>query len=297
MKEKGAKIVAGCLVGKIFTTRSISHEGVRIALQQAWHPTGVVKVESLKNKIFMFKFSLEKDKRRVLSEGPWHFDRALIVLQKPCGIGNVTEQSFSHVLFWVQLHNVPLMCMDTSTIHEIGAKIGKGEDVATDAIGDCFGAYVRVRISIDITKRLKKIIKIQQEDGRETPIGVIYEKLPDYYFCCGFIRHQYKECAQYRGQPKEEMAYGAWLKATPLTDWMRFQRNKEKESREQRRSLREGVESKNTSTHHAQHTNPKGENGAGSTQYQEDASSSQMGSKHVAEVPGETLMIQGQEMR
>lgn len=142
MKEKGAKIVAGCLMGKIFTTRSISHEGVRIALQQVWRPTGVVKVESLRNKIFMFKFSLGEDKRRVLSGGPWHFDHALIVLQEPCGIGNVTEQSFSHVSLWVQLHNVPLMCMDTSTIHEIKAKIGKVEDVATDATGDCFGAYV-----------------------------------------------------------------------------------------------------------------------------------------------------------
>lgn len=162
--------MAGCLVGKILTTRSTSYEGVRAALQQAWRPAGVVKVESLQNKIFMFKFSLEEDKRRVLAGGPWHYDRALIVLQELKGIGNVTEQPFSHVSFWVQLHNVPLMCMDTSTIREIGSKMGKVEDVATDATGDCFGEYVRVRISIDITKRLKKIIKIQQEDGREIPI-------------------------------------------------------------------------------------------------------------------------------
>lgn len=33
MKEKGAKIAAGCLEGKILTTRGVSHEGVRTALQ------------------------------------------------------------------------------------------------------------------------------------------------------------------------------------------------------------------------------------------------------------------------
>lgn len=125
--------------------------------------------------------------------------------------------------------------MDTSTIREIGVKIGKVEDVATDATRDCFGEYVRVRISIDITKRLKKILKIQQEDGGEIPVAVIYEKLPEYCFCCGFIGHKYRECAMYKGQPNEEMTYGAWLKAAPLTDRIRGQRNKEKEVKEQRR--------------------------------------------------------------
>lgn len=56
------------------------------------------------------------------------------------------------------------------------------EDVATDATGDCFGEYVRVWISIDIMKRLKKVIRIQQKDRKEILVGVTYEKLPDYCF-------------------------------------------------------------------------------------------------------------------
>lgn len=32
MKAKGEKIAAGCLVGKILSTRGISHEGVKAAL-------------------------------------------------------------------------------------------------------------------------------------------------------------------------------------------------------------------------------------------------------------------------
>ena len=116
MKAKGEKITAGCLVGKILSMRGISHEGVKSALQQAWRPVGTINVESLRHKIFMFKFYSEEDKRRVLMGGPWHFDRALIVLEESRGIGNVTDQPFSHVSFWVQLHNVPLMCMHINTI-------------------------------------------------------------------------------------------------------------------------------------------------------------------------------------
>lgn len=47
MKEKCAQIAVDCLVGKILTTRGVSHEEIRVALQQAWRPVGVVKVESL----------------------------------------------------------------------------------------------------------------------------------------------------------------------------------------------------------------------------------------------------------
>ncbi|KAL9451795.1 hypothetical protein AB3S75_013380 [Citrus x aurantiifolia] len=218
MKANGIKIASGCLVGKILTTRGISHEGVKAALQQAWRPMGSVKVESLRKQIFMFKFSVEEDKKRVLAGGPWHFDRALIVLEEPRGIGNVAEQAFSHVSFLFQLHNVPLMCMDTNTIRKIASKIGRVEDLATDATRDCFREYIQVRISIDIMKRLKKVIRIQQENGKEIMVGVVYEKLPDFCFCCGFIGHQFRECAQYKGQPKENLAYGAWLKAISLAD-------------------------------------------------------------------------------
>lgn len=69
----------------------------------------------------------------MLTGGPWHFDRALIALQEPSGIGNVIEQPFSHVLFWAYLQNVPLMCADSSTIRETGSNIGKVDIIATDA--------------------------------------------------------------------------------------------------------------------------------------------------------------------
>ena len=109
----------------------------------------------------MFKFSLEADKKRVLNSGSWHFDRALIVLQEPSGIGSLKQQSFSHASFWIQIHNVPLMCMDVSTIRELELRVGKVEDIGIDAQGQCFGEFVHFRVSVDITKPLKMIIVLK----------------------------------------------------------------------------------------------------------------------------------------
>lgn len=199
LKEKGFRVIAGCLVGKILLARGINREGLKTALYQAWRTVCDFKIESLGSNVFMFKFASEADKNRVLNRGPWHFDRALIVLQEPKGIGSIKKQAFSHVSFWIQIHNVPLMCMDTSIIRELGARVGRVQDIGTDAHEECFGEFVRIRVSVDITKPLKKLIVLKQEGEEDIPMPVVYEQLPDFCFCCGCIGHQFRECTKYRG--------------------------------------------------------------------------------------------------
>ena len=87
MKEKREKVLAGYLMGKILLTRGVHKEGLKMALQQVWRTIKEVKIESLGVHIFMFKFADEADKRRVMAGGLWHFDKALIVLTEPKGIG------------------------------------------------------------------------------------------------------------------------------------------------------------------------------------------------------------------
>ena len=99
LETKKEKMLAGCLVGKVLLTRGVSKEGLKTALQQVWRIFKEVKIESLGNNIFMFKFAEEAGKKKLLTGGPWHFDRALIVLMEPKGIGEVTKQSFTHTSF------------------------------------------------------------------------------------------------------------------------------------------------------------------------------------------------------
>ena len=160
-----------------------------------------MKIESLGNNIFMFKFAEEADKKIILIGGPWHFDRALILLTEPRGIGEVTKQSFTHTSFWIQIRNVPLACMEKAFLHELGGKVGLVEEVETDENGDCIGEFARLRVSINITQPLEKILFLKQEGEPDIPMPVVYERLPDFCFCCGITghRHQYKECSRYHG--------------------------------------------------------------------------------------------------
>ena len=57
--------------------------------------------------------------------------------------------------------------MNEETIKEIGGEIGTMEEVGTNASGECFSKYARLRISIDITKPLIKILELNDEEAVE----------------------------------------------------------------------------------------------------------------------------------
>ncbi|KAH9680286.1 zinc knuckle protein [Citrus sinensis] len=232
IKIKGEKLAANCLLGKVLVTKGINREGLKAAMQQAWRTTKEVKIESMGDNIFMFKFVTKEEKKRVLMGGPWHFDRALIVLTEPTGIGNIKNQSFTHTSFLVQIHNVPIMCMDKESMQKLSEKIGIVKEVDTDEIGECNGQFTPARIFIDITQPLKKVVFVQQ-DGIKVPMPVLYERLPDFCFCCAHIGHQFRECLKYKGQPKEELSYGSWMRATTQAERGKQNWSKERFNRDQ----------------------------------------------------------------
>lgn len=119
------------------------------------------------------------------------------------------------------------MCMNDETIKEIGEEIEKVDEVGTNAARECFGKFIRLRISIDVTKPLIKVLELKDEDAGEEKnaekedieneniegedietqngnkenakkkvilMPVLYKRLPDFCFICGCIDHQYKEC-------------------------------------------------------------------------------------------------------
>ena len=198
IKTKGAEIIAGCLVGKFLTTRGVNIEGLRSMIHQVWRTVLGVRVESLGENVFMFKFTLEADKRIVLAGEPCYFNKALIVLTELEGIGNITKQAFTHVSFWVQILNIPIMAMNIEAISKLGIIIGSVEEVETNEDGECIGEIARVQIKVDDTKPLKKIIFLESEGEEKVPMRVTYERLPDFCFYYGIIGHQFKECVKYK---------------------------------------------------------------------------------------------------
>lgn len=95
----------------------------------------------------MFEFGDLLDKKKVLQGR---------VITDFDGFTSSAQIVFSHSPFWIQIHDMPLLCMN----REVGQKIGNslGEVLAIDVAGDGVGLghSLRVQFILDITKLLEQ---------------------------------------------------------------------------------------------------------------------------------------------
>ncbi|TXG71586.1 hypothetical protein EZV62_000165 [Acer yangbiense] len=134
---------------------------------------------------------------KVISGSPWSFDNALMVLEKPVGMGTIESLKFSQAEFWVQIYKIPILCMTKEIGRFLGGMIGEVLDIDGGNSGDCVGKFMRVRIRMDITKSLKRCLRVDiMGDGTETIMILRHERLPNHCFKCGMVDHSTSECSE-----------------------------------------------------------------------------------------------------
>ncbi|XP_050222721.1 uncharacterized protein LOC126672813 [Mercurialis annua] len=194
-RDAGEKKVANSLIGKIMSTKRVNREGFIQTVSYLWRTKEPLTVEAVGMNLFVFHFGAQEDRRRVLAGGPWNYLEKLIVLEVPTGLGDYNSMAFDQASFWVQIHNLPLMCLSKEAGRSLGANLGLVEEVDPGASGDCTGRYIRVRVKMNITKPLKRGLKVKVDDKGNTVMAVLwYERLPDLCYQCGIIGHPLLEC-------------------------------------------------------------------------------------------------------
>ncbi|KAK3221038.1 hypothetical protein Dsin_015008 [Dipteronia sinensis] len=99
LKDRSENRLALCLVGKILKKKLVNRDVFIDVMNKVWRVNDGVEIdEPLEGNIFAFYFSNLEDRHRILKSGPWSFDRATIVFDKPAGIGEIHDLKFSFVL-------------------------------------------------------------------------------------------------------------------------------------------------------------------------------------------------------
>ena len=169
--------------------------------------------------MWLFEFKDQVDKMRVMDERPWSFERQILVLNEFDGSIPPFQLVFDHSPFWIQAHDIPLICMNKDVGTKIGNSLGDliEVDVAGDGMG--WGNYLRLRVNIDITKPLDRG-KALHLAGKTSWVEFKYEKLPLYCFRCGRVVHGPRGCTvpttTRLSAVEEPKPWGLWLRAADL---------------------------------------------------------------------------------
>ncbi|TXG46337.1 hypothetical protein EZV62_028161 [Acer yangbiense] len=164
------------LVGKVLTNKLVNRETFIGLFPRIWHTVEEFEIEAITGNIFSFTFRTAKDRWQVLQGGPWTFDKALLVLEEPQGKGDIQKMNFDKVAFWVQIHNVSLICMTADIGRFLGGMVG----------------------------RLKRLISIS--------LGTVWGSIYGY----GLLRHVVRDCLETKignGPEDFDQLFGLWLRA------------------------------------------------------------------------------------
>jgi hypothetical protein len=204
-----------CLVGKIWTEKAVNKEALRTVLTGIWRISGGVNIKELQDNLWLFEFSDDLDKTRIMEGRPWSFDRRIIVLNDFDGRTPPSQLDFSHSPVWVQVHDLPLLCMNKAVGTKIGASLGQLMDVDVAGDGAGWGRCLRIRVTLDLTKPLDRGRALNL-GGKTSWVEFRYEKLPLFCFRCGCIVHGPRGCpvpSSSRVNTDDTKKWGVWLRA------------------------------------------------------------------------------------
>ncbi|XP_058751474.1 uncharacterized protein LOC131624535 [Vicia villosa] len=210
------------LAGKLWTDSSFNVRAFKSTMISAWKLKNQVETQDLGKNLFLFKFATKRDLDFVIKNGPWSFDRLLLVLNRISGEEKPSDINMHFASFWVRIYELPLKLRSEAMAKKIGSTLGNFEEMDLREV--CRnGRFLRIKVILDLKLPLKgeTVIKFKEKNLR---VHFKYERLPIFCFVCGRLGHQMKDCEAVEDLSEEgceeleekDLSYGQWLRASPL---------------------------------------------------------------------------------
>ncbi|XP_035547259.1 uncharacterized protein LOC118348856 [Juglans regia] len=177
-----------CLVMSLLTDRYYNREALKNMMRKVWQPACKVPFKDLGSNLFLVEFEDDRDKQRILWEGPWSFDCYLVLLKQ-------LEGNYKGGRL-------------------IGNKIGIVEEVDGEQSEVAWGEYLRIRVRVNISQPLMRGITVKLGQFGSVWIRFAYERLPNFCYMCGKLGHQQKDCeinGTQGARDTDQLPFGPWL--------------------------------------------------------------------------------------
>lgn len=155
-----------CVVGRFITEGQVDFLAMKQTLATLWKPGMGVYIKDLEANLFLFQFYHEVDVKRVMEGCPWSFNRRALIMSRLKEEENPRCVTLNSMDLWVQVYDLKAGFMTERILKEVGNYIGNFVASAPSNFVGVWRDFLRVRVTIDITRPLKRRMKIRNA-GKE----------------------------------------------------------------------------------------------------------------------------------
>ncbi|XP_010501650.1 PREDICTED: uncharacterized protein At4g02000-like [Camelina sativa] len=130
----------------------------------------------------------------VLKTGVWTQDDWGMVMDK--WVENPPPEYLMFLPVWIRLRNIPVNHYTKDTISRFAEYVGRILDFPFDVEEAQSKDYVRVRVLLDVSRRLRNSKGLQLPNGSVVSVGIDYERIRKRCFQCQRMTHD-KTCCPF----------------------------------------------------------------------------------------------------
>uniref|UniRef100_A0A803QSS3 Reverse transcriptase n=1 Tax=Cannabis sativa TaxID=3483 RepID=A0A803QSS3_CANSA len=180
-----------CLVGGFITAGAVDFLSMQQTPVALWKPGKGVYIKELDANRFLFQFFHKIDIKRVIEGSPWYFNRKALIISRMKNKSN------------------------PRCITLVGNYMGAFVESCPNNFMGIWRDYMRIRVTIDLSKPLKRQMRLRKLSEEWFWITFKYENVPTFCFICGMSGHSERFCAKLFNTSANEITkpYGEWMKA------------------------------------------------------------------------------------
>ena len=183
------------LVGKFLKCKPYNKRAALSTLRRVWGLDSELQIVEVDASLFQFKFKTKFRLARILKDGPWSFDNQMLLLKRWQRGMSTANVILDHASLWVQIWGAPFDMVSPRVTVEIDGRIGAVEEVEKRRSNDSLSLFMRVRVSVFVSKPLRRGCFVSNFNGNRTWSSFKYERLGMFCYFCGFVGHDLKHCA------------------------------------------------------------------------------------------------------
>lgn len=200
------------LFGKLLSNRQQKQKALKSTLRAAWKMGYELRIVDVGKDILQFKFISVHQMECVERKGPWNFDNNLLLMcrwKKGLSVSNI---SFTHSPFWVQVWGLLFENLSEEVGRDLGNSLGRYIEIDKHSWLSKQAKFMRIWVDWPLNKPFRRGGNVVNLDGSKTWVTFKFEKLLCFLFQCGLLGHNERHYTSFPYNPDSPKQYGVWLK-------------------------------------------------------------------------------------